>query len=133
MVKQMMSRYAEGNNSVFHEIKKTEPVFAISTKKASSVIPKWSTTENMGSFCKKIESSSEFCKSEDSEGSKFLKILRVLLPTDVAEIYDNLIPTKKNSIEKMNKNIIEALDKQNAEYLRDLSELKNFPTESFTA
>jgi hypothetical protein len=109
MVKQMMSRYVDGNNSVFQEIEKTEPVFAMSTKKASSVKPKWSTTEKIVLFCKKIEIAWEFCKSEELEESKSLRIPRVSLPTDVAEIYDNLISTERDTAEKMNKNLIDKI------------------------
>ena len=46
------------------------------------------------------------------------------MPTDVAEVFDNLPEDQRKTVALVTENLIMALDKDKAEYLRDLSELR---------
>lgn len=53
------TNYEENSsNSFISDTLKKFPVMAMSSKDAAFIIPKWSTPENIVSFCKKIESAS---------------------------------------------------------------------------
>jgi hypothetical protein len=123
----------ESSNSFINNTMKNFPVYTMSSKEAAYIVPKWNIAENIVNFCKKVQSAWEYCEGESFEETKFLKILRLSLPTDVAEVYDNLPEDQRKTVALVTENLIVALDKDKAEYLRDLSELRKQPSESFTS
>ena len=103
----------------------------MTTREATTLIPKWSAGENIGNFCKKIEAAWDYCKSENFEEEKFCKILKLQLHTDAAEVMDNMSEGDKKDVSKITKELRSRLDKQKSEYLREFSEVTKRPNEGY--
>ena len=102
----------------------TDVVAIISTKEVSSIMPKWQTQDNINGYCKRIEAAWSFCHAEDSnfQESKFCQILRLGLPTNCGEIFDNMNEDDKNKVNTVVTTLKEKLDKQSGEYLHMFSQ-----------
>ena len=105
-------------------------IATMTTKEASSLIPKWNNAENIISFCKKIESAHAFCSAEGYNEEKFCQILRLHLPETAAQVYDQLDASKKKSVTEITSALLSRLDRQENEYLQEFAKLKKEPLEN---
>ena len=110
----------------------THRINTMTTKIASSFAPKYVQGENIHSFCDRINFAWDFCNKEGYPEAKFCKLIRLSLPLDAGEVYDNLPSTAKNDVAEITKALIEALDKPKSEHLRDFTEIQKSPIESYT-
>ena len=105
----------------------------MSTKDATNLVPKWKPGDNIVPFCKKIENAWEYCRAEDFDEKKFCQILRLQLPADAAEIFDNMEAEKQSTVKEVANAIKLALDKQKSEYMQEFAEVTKQAAESYNA
>ena len=98
-------------------------VNVMTTREATSLIPKWSAGENIVTFCKKVEAAWDYCQSENFEEEKFCKIMKLQLTTDAAEVMDNMSTDDRKIVAKITNELRNRLGKQQSEYLREFSEV----------
>ena len=111
----------------------SDVIAVMTAKEASSLIPRWNNTENIVSFCKKVQSAYAFCKDEGYSEEKFCQILRLHLPDPAAQVFDQLSEANKKSVTEITSALLAQLDRQENEYLQQFSKLKKEPLESHNA
>ena len=114
-------------------LEKTTIIAAISAKDAASLMPRYLAGETINNYVEKIRNAWSYCKGEGFREDKFCQILRLNLPTDAAQVMDNMEEDKKTNVEEITREILSQLDLQTSEYLREFSTITKRPTESYSA
>ena len=107
---------------IFPSDESKDIVAVMSNKEASLLMPKWQTQDNINGYCKRIESAWSFCSAETFDEAKFCQILRLGLPTNCGEIFDNMEDADKKKVNAVVTALKEKLDKQSGEYLQMFSQ-----------
>ena len=102
----------------------------MSTKEATTVVPRWTPQDNIVAYCKKVENAWTICSADNLVEEKFCQILRLQLPEAAAQVFDNLSADDKKVVNKVKNALLSHLGRQENEYLQEFATIQKEPLEN---
>ena len=121
----------------------TNPSYIMSTTELNSktvqqMVPKWTASENVRNYTKRLTHAWEFVKKDAYDEKKFLDLVRISVSANLGEIIDNFLEEQKNTptnitIDNLCKTLNTKLDKRPSEYITEFKAATKSPNESYNA
>ena len=107
------------------------------SKTVSSLLPKWTSAENVRNYTQRVKHTWEFVKGDFDE-SKFCSLVRIGVSAQLGEIIDNYLLRCKDAeeaatVEKLCDDLVEKLDKRPSEYISEFKSIQKQTSESYSS